>query len=191
MSKIQDIKTMIDSAEAALKNAKKMLQEIDPGVVSHGTASYSTSSPVPSDVSKIIEGVFNGERMVGPDGQMYPIPANYASKSKLVAGDHLKLTILQDGKFLYKQIGPVPRKNVIGTLIQEEGQFKVLANSKSYRVLLASVTYYRAQIGDKVTIIIPEADDSQWCTIEAVLPKDVSQLNVMDDQPEPEEMVDF
>ena len=54
--------------------------------------------------------------MVGSDGKNYPVPANYASKSKLVQGDILKLTIADDGAFLYKQIGPIPRKQVVGKL---------------------------------------------------------------------------
>ena len=50
---------------------------------------------------EIIEGVFNGFQMIGPDGQEYQIPENYASKSKLVEGDLLKFTITQQGRFLY------------------------------------------------------------------------------------------
>ena len=38
---------------------------------------------------RIIEGVFNGEKMIGGDGLEYNMPANYASKSKLVEGDIL------------------------------------------------------------------------------------------------------
>ena len=50
--------------------------------------------------------------MLSPDGKNYPIPANYASKSKLVEGDLMKLTIAEDGSFIYKQIGPVPRSKL-------------------------------------------------------------------------------
>lgn len=32
----------------------------------------------------IIEGVFTGDAMLGSDGNTYPIPHNYASKSMLV-----------------------------------------------------------------------------------------------------------
>ncbi|MEJ0073033.1 MAG: hypothetical protein WDN27_03050 [Candidatus Saccharibacteria bacterium] len=49
------------------------------------------------------------------------MPANYASKSKLVQGDILKLTIADDGAFLYKQIGPIARKQVVGALKLEGG----------------------------------------------------------------------
>jgi hypothetical protein len=78
---------------------------------------------------------------------------------------------MEDGSFVYKQIGPVERKKVIGTLTYEDGQYKVIANSKAYKVLLASVTYFRAEVGDRVTVIVPELEDSEWAAIENVLPK--------------------
>jgi len=62
--------------------------------------------------SRVIEGVFNGEGMVGSDGKVYSVPPNYASKSRLVEGDILKLTIKNDGTFIYKQIGPIERRRV-------------------------------------------------------------------------------
>jgi len=108
--------------------------------------------------------------MTDSKGATYPVPANYASKSKLVPGDVLKLTITEDGKFLYKQIGPVDRKTAIGPLVHSEGQYQVLVDGKAYCVLLASVTYFRAHIGDEITIVIPANEDSKWAAIEAVLP---------------------
>lgn len=188
--KISEIKEMIESAEAALKTAKRLLLEMG-DIPSTGGVSMPFSESSSGEEGKVIEGVFNGERMTATDGESYPVPANYASKSKLVSGDHLKLTIMTDGRFVYKQIGPVPRKTIIGTLVHEEGQYKVIVNTKSYKVLLASVTYYKAHVGDKVTVIIPDADDTEWCTIEAVLPKNMTELNVNDDEPGEEESVDF
>jgi hypothetical protein len=193
MSSVSEIQAMIEAAEAALKSAKKMLMEVS-GSEMKGTSahSYQTAPSTGGPASKIIEGIFNGERMIAPDGENYPVPANYASKSKLISGDHLKLSILEDGRFVYKQIGPAPRKTLIGTLVHNDGQYRVMAEGgKSFKVLLASVTYYKAQIGDKITIIVPDAEDSQWATIEAVLPSDVTALNITDDQPEEEVEIDF
>ncbi|MBI3983731.1 hypothetical protein HY346_00330, partial [Candidatus Microgenomates bacterium] len=96
-----------------------------------------------------------------------PVPANYASKSKLVQGDILKLTIADDGTFIYKQIGPVPRKKVIGNLSQKNGHYYVDVEGKEYRVLLASVTYFKVQPNDQVTVVVPEDDSSEWAAIEA------------------------
>ena len=108
--------------------------------------------------------------MAGPDGKEYPVPANYASKSKLVEGDILKLTIADDGSFIYKQIGPVDRTQVIGTLVQHDGAYYVEANGHEYRILLASVTYFRINVGDQVTIIVPtDNPDAVWAAVEAAL----------------------
>jgi hypothetical protein len=108
--------------------------------------------------------------MVGSDGKTYPVPANYASKSKLVQGDILKLTIAEDGAFLYKQIGPIPRKQVVGTLILENGHYFVEIGKRRLRILLASVTYFKAKPGDQVSVNLPEDDSTaEWAALEAAL----------------------
>ena len=132
------------------------------------TAPASTISESPE--GKVIEGVFDGQIMIGPDGKNYPVPANYASKSKLVEGDILKLTIGESGKFMYKQIGPVERKTVIGTLTSHDDQYFVEINGKEYKILYASVTYFRLKVGDQVTVVIPaDNDDATWAAVEASL----------------------
>ena len=135
-----------------------------------------------SDSSQIVEGIFDGQGMIGPDKKKYSVPANYASKSKLIPGDMLKLTILEDGSFSYKQIGPIERKRIIGTLTYENNQYKVLAEGKAYKVLLASITYFKAEIGDRVTLVVPALEESEWGAIENVLPKteDMPEINVED-----------
>lgn len=179
-SKLALIKEMLESAESNLRSAKQMINELT-GSSSKGV--YTKIAKELPDTAKegddsIVEGVFNGETMTDKDGKEYPVPANYASKSKLVPGDILKLTIKEDGGFLYKQIGPVERKRIIGTLTYEDGQYKVIANGKAYKVLLASVTYYKAEVGDDITLIIPEIEDSEWGAIENVIPKDAENLEL-------------
>ncbi|MFH1427641.1 MAG: hypothetical protein ABIG60_03900 [Patescibacteria group bacterium] len=127
--------------------------------------------------SKVIEGVFDGENMIGPDGKQYSVPANYASKSKLVEGDILKLTITKNGTFVYKQIGPIDRDRVIGQLEKNnEGNFFVVstdplsgAGQKKWRVLSASVTYYKGKVGDEVIILIPKTGESKWAAVENIV----------------------
>lgn len=119
---------------------------------------------------RIVEGVFDGQTMHDSEGKSYPVPANYASKSKLVEGDILKLTIADDGSFIYKQIGPVARRQLVGTLVQHDGAYYVEAGSKEYRVLLASVTFFKGRIGDQVSIIVPEDNrNAEWAAVEAIL----------------------
>lgn len=160
------LRALIQEAETNLAAAKELLISVigDDGQV-------VTPRNSMEDVSgKTIEGVFDGQMMLGPDGKNYPIPANYASKSKLVEGDILKLTITEDGGFIYKQIGPVPRKQIIGTLVQHDGTYYVEASGREYRILLASVTFFRIEVGDQVTIIVPEDNpEATWAAVEAPL----------------------
>jgi len=119
---------------------------------------------------KIIEGVFDGENMIGPDGKQYSVPANYASKSKLVEGDILKLTITGKGTFLYKQIGPIERSRVVGKLERTgEGNFLVAANGRKWRVLTASITYFKGEPDNEVVILIPKSGESKWAAVENII----------------------
>lgn len=173
------IQELIANAEASLKTANALLRDVTGVTDANHERNIARASvlnaPSGSAEGKVVEGVFDGQNMVDSEGQSYPIPANYASKSKLVEGDGMKLTITDEGKFVYKQIAPVPRKTVVGVLIQEDGQYKVLADGKAYRVLLASVTFYRAEIGDQVTILLPDDGHAAWGAVDAVIPKNMAE----------------
>ncbi len=125
----------------------------------------------PIDDGRMIEGVFNGEHMVGSDGREYIVPPNYASKSKLVEGDIMKLTIQPNGTFLFKQIGPIERQRVMGELTRDEttNEWRVLAMGKKYNVLAAAVSYYKGSSGDDAVILIPKAAPSRSAAIENIV----------------------
>lgn len=161
---IKRLRSLIAEAETSLAAAKELLVSLVGDDAAAGTGVRD------EPLGKIVEGVFDGQNMVGSDGKTYPVPANYASKSKLVQGDILKLTIADDGAFLYKQIGPIPRKQVVGALKLENGHYYVTIGDRDFRVLLASVTYFKAKPGDQVSVNLPE-DDSQaeWAALEAAL----------------------
>jgi hypothetical protein len=162
---VKRLRALIAEAETSLAAAKELLVSLV------GEDSAITDRVKDKALGKVIEGVFDGQNMVGSDGKTYPVPANYASKSKLVQGDILKLTIAEDGAFMYKQIGPIPRKQVVGMLNQKDGHYYVDISDKRYRVLLASVTYFKAKAGDQVSVNIPEDDsvDAEWAALEAAL----------------------
>ena len=160
---VKRLRSLIQEAETNLAAAKELLISI--------AGDDDTPRVKLEDVAgKVIEGVFDGQSMIGPDGKTYPVPANYASKSKLIEGDILKLTIDEEGGFIYKQIGPVARRQVIGTLVQHDGAYFLEVSGHEYRVLLASVTYFKAKVGDQVSIVIPEDNrDAIWAAVEAAL----------------------
>ena len=166
--KIEMLRQMILNAEKTMQSAKAMLLQME------GKKKTGRKRKTENDDSDgtIVDGTFDGQIMHGTDGKQYPVPANYASKSKLVEGDLLKLTITADGSFIYKQIGPANRRSVIGIVSQDEkGNYFILSEGKPYRVLLASITYFKAEPGDEVVIMIARDLDSTWAAIENVLAK--------------------
>lgn len=165
--KIQALREMIYNAEKTLSGAKSMLLQLE------GKKKVGRKKKIEEDgEGKIIEGTFDGQIMIGTDGKQYPVPANYASKSKLVEGDMLKLTITPDGSFVYKQIGPVERMRLIGIANQDsDGNYFITSDGKAYKVLLASITYFKVEPGDEVTLVAPRDIDSDWGAIENVLQK--------------------
>jgi hypothetical protein len=166
--KVQALREMIYNAEKTLQGAKAMLLQLE-GKKKVGRKRKTDSD---EDDGKVIEGTFDGQIMIGADGKQYPVPANYASKSKLVEGDMLKLTITTDGSFIYKQIGPVERKRLIGLVSQDaDGNYFVAAEGQAYKVLLASITYFKVEPGDEVTMVASRDIDSDWAAIENVLQK--------------------
>ncbi len=167
--KIQSLREMIYSAEKTLQGAKTMLLQLE-GKKKVGRRKKMSEND--AEDGRIIEGTFDGQIMIGNDGKQYPVPANYASKSKLIEGDVLKLTITSDGSFIYKQIGPAERKIILGVVsVDPDGNYFVAAEGKAYKVLLASITYFKVEPGDEVTLVIPRDIDSDWGSIENVLQK--------------------
>ncbi len=166
--KIDSLRDMILNAEKTIQSAKAMLLQIEGKKKTGRRRKYDEND----DEGEIIEGTFDGQIMLGTNGKQYPVPANYASKSKLVEGDMLKLTITTDGSFIYKQIGPVERRHLIGVVSQDEkGNYYIFSEGKPYKVLLASITYFKAQPGDEVALLTPRDIESSWASIENVLQK--------------------
>ena len=163
---IEALRKTITSAEKTIQSAKAMLLQLE------GKKKINRHAKnIETDEGDVIYGTFDGQIMIGDDGKQYPVPANYASKSKLVEGDLLKLSI-NNGVFMYKQVGPIERKNLIGIAGQDEGgNYFVISEGVPYKILLASITYFKIEPGDEVVITIPAEKPSIWAAIENVLQK--------------------
>lgn len=187
------IRQLVEAARNNIDTAVQLLKNLgveslgDPKVdIPNGAVQHTDQGAV------IIEGVFDGQNMVGPDGKLYSVPANYASKSKLVEGDLLKLTISPDGSFIYKQIGPVERDRIVGVLTKDEqtDEFQVLARGQNFRILLASVTYFKGELGDEIVVLVPKGSPSTWAAVENVIKKysagtvNAQSLATIDDESE-------
>ena len=172
-SKVALIKKLLENIK---ENNERLLQLLSCFITSEAEENISIgqmsdekfeSSETETTAGRVIEGVFDGEKMIGPDGKQYSVPANYASKSKLVEGDILKLIITAKGTFIYKQIGPIERSRVIGRLEKtNDGGYFAAADGKKWRVLTASVTYFKGETGDEIVILIPKTGESKWAAVE-------------------------
>ncbi len=166
-SSLYDIKSNVESLLRSLGSGSTLrISELPP---SNKPAQQAPQTNYNGE--QIMEGVFNGECFVSPEGKEYPVPPNYASKSKLVEGDLMKLTITRTGTFMYKQIGPVERRRIIGSLSFDQATQKwfAQAHGKSYKILTASVTFYRGKPGDQVVILVPESGVTDWGAVENII----------------------
>ncbi len=193
--KIKSLQEMITNAERTIISAKQMLAKLEGNKagLSSERNGLSFNSQENQNGQKIIYGNFDGQIMIGEDGKQYPVPANYASKSKLVEGDTLKLTITPDGSFVYKQVGPVERKYLMGIVrADEKGNHFVNAEGRKYKVLLAAATYFKIEPGDEVTIVVPRDKPCIWGAIENVLRKaeDISEEELENYQSEGSEKLE-
>ncbi len=144
-----------------------------------GFGGYDHFMPYQSDttqlaprIEKVIEGVFDGERMIGADGKQYIVPVNYASKSKLVEGDLLKLSVTDQGTMIYKQIAPIDRLRLSAILEKSAtGDWTAAAGNRRFRVLPASVTYFKGEHGDEAVVLVPKTGESRWAAVEHIFKK--------------------
>lgn len=173
-TRIAALKAMLRTMEAQVQSALALLESHD--TPTHLPTLSTSPAPVqPASGQRIVEGVFDGQKMCGDDGQFYSMAQNYASKSKLVVGDRLKLHIAGSGTFVFKQIGPVPRRRVVGVLAKdtESTQFFVVKGDERWKVLTASVTYFRGDAGDEAIVLVPEQGSVSWAAVENIVKKSV------------------
>lgn len=173
---IQAIVDFIVSAEKSIKNAKKLLKD----VIEENNLSLDSTidlnakwlTTYTSEDSKIIEWVFTWNDMLWADGNKYPVPVNYSSKSKLVQWDKLKLTIEANGKMLYKQISPIEREIKTGLVVREKEKYQVISEWQTYDLLTAAVTHFKVNIWDKISILVPAWKQATFAAIEAIIPNE-------------------
>lgn len=168
---LKALRDLIQSAQVAINSAKKIIAwltgESDEWI-NYDTTGLSTYQ---SGEIKIIEWVFTGESMLGSDGNIYPVPQNYASKSLLVQWSRLKASIDQSGKITYKIIDEIPFETKKWIITKNWEKYQITTDTKSYNVLIAAVTFHKCEVGDTVSIRIPEWKDATYAVIEALIPK--------------------
>lgn len=175
---IQHMRDELDSLERLLgqEEQSEALQALSQMLAE---APSRLSGPITSPIgSRTVEGVFDGQHMVGEDGKQYLVPPNYASKSKLVEGDLLRLIIAENGRFIFKQRGPIERERLMGIVVYNDqaDEWFVAAEGRKFRILPASVTFFKAEPNDQAVILVPSDNPSSWAALENVIRRDLSDL---------------
>ncbi len=144
-SNLELIRQALGAAESSIKLAKQLLNDLE----GSGMDAKPKATELPG-----VAGVFDGENMVSENGENFPVPANYASKSMLVVGDTLKL--VDEGKEKrFKQIEHVKRHKTTGILTKKDGKWKAVTPEGSYKVLPAAVSHFGADVGSEVILHLP------------------------------------
>ena len=189
LKKIQTVLNMVEVAENNLKNIRQILTGL---LEENGQkATYSNFSTKKSHdeslATEVIEGNFDGENMMGDNGQIYIVPQNYASKSQLIIGDRMKW-ILTSEREIFKLIAPVERERVNGTFSIDGENYAVLVNglTSPVRVLKASATFaiknQGLSVGDEVTILIPKDSTPTWGALISVVKKNTESLDILENE---------
>ncbi len=170
---LKALRDLIHSAQGSIYSAKKILATLLGEESSWEWIEFDTGwlMTYNSWDLQIVEWVFTGEGMLGPDWNTYPVPQNYASKSLLVQGSRLKAIIEWNGRIKYKIIEEIPFDTQIGIVTKNGEKYQVVTDVKSYNVLMAAITFHKCNVGDTVSIRIPEWKDATYAVIEAIIPK--------------------
>jgi hypothetical protein len=178
---LQAIVMMIEAAELNLKKAKQHLSTItslgdnigDLSSIVQEIRKNNRKEENDASNGQIVYGEFDGYFMVGEDNKKYPIPLNYSSKSKLVPGDKLKLTISESGELTYKLIEPCERKHVRAVLSKDEQDstkfIAITGEGQTYTLNQAAVTFFKGYVGDELYVITNSKHPSNYAAIEAII----------------------
>lgn len=191
LKKIQSALSMVEIAENNLKNIRQNLLQI---LEENGQKGNYSATPVRKSrdeqtaAMEVVEGNFDGENMVGDNGQTYIVPQNYASKSQLVIGDRMKW-ILTSEREIFKLIAPVDRERVSGIFSIDGENYGVVIESikNPVKILKASATFAIKNqdlgVGDEVIILIPKNATPTWGALVSVVKKNNLEVESLDIMP--------
>jgi len=160
---IKRVKILINK----LKNGSRSIEILEKDLKEKSSNLLNYSTP---DNWTVVEWIYDWLYMIWSDDKKYPVPLNYSSKSKLISQDILKLTILANGKLMYKLIAPAPRNYIKATLSQADNEYiGIWDDGKTYKLNPAAVSYFWLSIWNEMTIIINWEGKWDFAAIETKL----------------------
>ncbi|MFB6225941.1 MAG: hypothetical protein ABEJ02_01155 [Candidatus Paceibacteria bacterium] len=155
-SELQEISSKLDKIIQLLANSKNKNNE------------QQTPKEEQNQVVEEIEGVFDGQHMIGSDTSKYEVPYEFADEKNLVEGDLLKLNVKGGGGYNYETVEIVDRKRLVGQVVTSEQKWYAQVESDQYRIRGDFIENKNIEEGNKVVILVPKHGKSNWAAIENV-----------------------
>lgn len=106
-------------------------------------------------------GTYQDRAFVADTGEILSVPDNYSSKSLLVEGDRLACYFTEEGP-KFKNFQPIPRIHIEAQLVEEndlvmaERLIYGILTGQRYKILDASITFFKVHVGDTVLMAVPK-----------------------------------
>lgn len=109
------------------------------------------------EITDEIEGSFDGQFLVSATGQKVEVPANYASKSRILYGDMVK-AYKENGEQKFKVTTKQPRKKIKALTVKREGKWFVVTGLGSYKIADATADFNNLQVNQEVNVLVPDTN---------------------------------
>jgi len=121
------------------------------------TTNTVLSPSAPPEITDEIEGTFDGQFLVTSTGQKVEVPANYASKTRVLYGDVVK-AYKEGGEQKFKVTTKQPRKKLKALTTKREGKWHVVTGLGSYKISDSSADFNNLQLNQEVNVLVPESN---------------------------------
>lgn len=104
-----------------------------------------------------VEGVFDGVFLVPTDGEKIEVPAAYASKTRILYGDTIKMYD-DNGEKKFKVMVKQSRKKLNAMATKRDGKWYALTGLGAYKISDSYAEFNKLGVNDQLTILVPEGN---------------------------------
>ncbi len=104
-----------------------------------------------------VEGTFDGVFLVPTDGEKIEVPAAYASKTRILYGDTVKMYD-DNGEKKFKVMVKQPRKTLNAMATKRDNKWYALTGLGAYKISDSFAEFNKLRLNDRLTILVPEGN---------------------------------
>ncbi|MEN9389382.1 MAG: hypothetical protein RLY61_466 [Candidatus Parcubacteria bacterium] len=104
-----------------------------------------------------VEGTFDGTHITTPSGEKIEVPAAYASKTRILFGDTVKMYD-DNGEKKFKVMVKQPRKKLNALSTKKDNKWYALTGLGAYKISDSFAEFNKLGLNDPLTILVPEGN---------------------------------